>query len=780
MPDEKTGDGATAQTGREHGQQPPPTSESVPAGYVAEGDSAAPGAGPSTPRSSEGWAQPGTAVHQSESAALALHLDAQPELSPPIAPEPGEPDPEAARAGLEAELGVSELETSLAGYGTPPIAPPPRPADRWALESELLGTAAKEISRWNVWVRRSLRTRVRQQAARQARAEDDRLAAEQRQLQAELNDRWAELRALRHRAAHQASEWAQQEIAQSEAERAKRQAILDSEWQQMKDADSDSVIARLASALPDEATTTVGFRDGVAVLVVTYPDRDEVISDTEPAFTDDRHRAVRARSQTRRNDLYLSAIASRVLAAVGRALSATPAVEAVTCLAVRGSEARTSRWEPIYVGTFERTYIERLIAEGRWSSDPEVLAEAVNGADEVHLELDGSTHEVGALDLSPDPGLAGLVEQLDAGIRSDDNAPGRSGEEAAETFLGFDDTGQQEEIEMGEEQFAHQGDGNPAAQPETAAPEPDQMPAAEQPETAAPEPEPLAVAEPPEMASSEMRETVMPEGSRASGREPPLGGQPASGKSHREGALDVSLPFSHGDGASAATGDPLPFALKDSDGSVRRAAVEAIGRRNDPSDTPLLLQALRDQDDIVRLEAMYALKDRLSPDLRRDALIRASGDSDDVVRRKAIEALADLADDRDTPLLTGALKDPNARVRLEALYAVRYRLAPDMRDALIDACSDDDEGVRRKAIEALAELGDERDAPLLLKALKDSDSTVRLEAIYALERRSVLAPSSQLSEPLLEAMTADDAIVRQAAVRLFGRLEGPGTSTPPA
>jgi HEAT repeat protein len=176
---------------------------------------------------------------------------------------------------------------------------------------------------------------------------------------------------------------------------------------------------------------------------------------------------------------------------------------------------------------------------------------------------------------------------------------------------------------------------------------------------------------------------------------------------------------------------------------------------------------------------MYALKDRLSPDLRRDALIRACGDSDEIVRRKAIEALADLGDERDTPMLLEALKDVDDRVRLEAIYAVKYRLAPDMRDALIHACDDVDASVRRKAVEALAELEDERDTPLLLKALKDADSSVRLEAIYALESRSTLAPSNRLTEPLLEAMRADDAIVRQAAVRLFGRLQGPGTATPP-
>ena len=117
------------------------------------------------------------------------------------------------------------------------------------------------------------------------------------------------------------------------------------------------------------------------------------------------------------------------------------------------------------------------------------------------------------------------------------------------------------------------------------------------------------------------------------------------------------------------------------------------------------------------------------------------------------------------------MNDRNHKVRLQAIYAVKYRLAPDMRDALIKACRDVDVSVRRKAIEALAELGDERDTPLLLKALKDSDSSVRLEAIYALESRSMLGSERKLSGPLLEAMRDEDATVRQVAVRLLGRSE---------
>ena len=141
------------------------------------------------------------------------------------------------------------------------------------------------------------------------------------------------------------------------------------------------------------------------------------------------------------------------------------------------------------------------------------------------------------------------------------------------------------------------------------------------------------------------------------------------------------------------------------------------------------------------------------------------------MRWKAVEALAALGDERDTPLLLGALNDPNRNVRLEAIYAVKHRLAPDMRDALIKACGDVDASVRRKAFQALAELGDERDTPLLLRALKDSDSSVRLEAIYSLESRSRLATAGWISAPLVEAMRDDDPTIRQAAVRLLGRSE---------
>jgi HEAT repeat protein len=683
-------------------------------------------------------AQLAAVIRQRESALFALHMDAEPTLRRPTAQAPDTPDPAPERARTEQELGMVALASSLEEYGTPPVAPQAEHADRDALERELLSEALTGVSRWRVSARRSLLNQVREQASRQAEAEDERLAAEQQQLQRELDARWAQLNALRDRAAHDVDQWVSEEIRRREAVQAEQQAVLDSEWQRLIDADPSSVTETLRAAFHDGTVTVLGSLDGIAVLIVACPDIDDVIADKEPAFTGVGRPTVNARSEIRRNDLYLSAIASRVLAAVGRALSTTPAVEAVTCVAVRPCGTSDRPWEPIYVGTFQRAYAERLLAEGRWSPEPEALAEAVEEAEEVDLELTGRTYDIAALDLSDDPGLMAVMDQMDPAIRSDESAARTSDQEAVETFLGYGGTEQDTDDEKrGDELADLQRDTDRAA------------------------------AEPPSGAESTHDEPAhdepTPDGPTHDG---PTHDGPTYDGPTRERSPDGLAP-SQDATASQRDGDPLREALKDSDGCVRRAAVEAISRRNDPSDTPLLLEALKDHDDIVRLEAIYAVKDRLTPDMRRDALIKACSDVDEGVRRKAFEALAELGDERDTPLLVKALTDSDSGVRLEAIYAVKERSAPDLRDALIKACGDVDESVRRKAFEALAELGDERDTPLLLTALKDRDDNVRLEAIYAVKERLTL---DMRRDALIKACSDVDASVRRKAFEALAEL----------
>ncbi len=833
----------------------------------------------------------------SESVAFALHLDADPTVRRPTAPEADTPDSEPERARIERELGIVALASSLAEYGTPPAAPPAEHADRDALEGELLRTATADIPPWNVSARRTLRHDVRDQASDQAQAEDERLAAEQRQLQQELDARWAELNALRDRAAKDVEQWVNEEVTRREVARVEQQAALDSEWQRLIDADSDSVTETLRAAFPDGTTTVLGSLDGIAVVIVACPGMDDVIGEEEPAFTSAGRPTVHARSEARRNDLYLSAIASRVLAAVGRALSTTPAVRAVTCVAVGACESSDRPWEPIYVGTFQRAYAERLLAEGRWSPDPDALAEAVEDAEEVDLEVTGRTQEIAALDLSDDPGLAAVIDQMDPAIRSDEDAARTSDQQAIKTFLNYADPEHDTDDEKGRDETADlQDDTDTAAHEPASGAESTQY---ESTHERSPRDTPLplealksdqeavktflnypdaehdmdddkrgdepadlrydtdtAAHEPPRGPASTPHESTQertPDGSEpsqdaiASGRggdplpaapedsddsarraaveaietrsdssdtppllealksdqeavkaflsypdaehdtdddergdepadlrydadtaahEPPRGPASTPHESTQECTPDGSKP-SQDAIAPGRGGDPLPAALEDSDDSVRRAAVEAIGRRNDPSDTPMLLEALADRDDFVRLEAIYAVKDRLTLGMRRDALINACGDIDENVRRRACEALAVLGDERDTSLLVEALEDSDSGVRLEAIRAVRDRLAPDMRDVLIKACDDVDENVRRKAFEALAELDDERDTPLLLNALNDRDDHARLETIYAVKSR--LTPDMH-RDALIKACGDVDENVRRKAFEALAVL----------
>jgi hypothetical protein len=399
-------------------------------------------------------AQLAVAIRQRESAALALHMDTPPALTRPTAPPPDAPDREPERARIEGELGIVELASRLVEYGTPPLAPPAEQADRDALERELLSKEPGGISRWNASARRSLRNRVREQASREAQAEDERLAAEQEQLQQELDARWSELQALRDRAAYDVDQWVNDEMRRREAAHAEHQAILDGEWQRLVDGDPDSVTETLRAAFPDGTITVLGSLDRVAVLIVACPDRDDVIADKELVFASSGRPILRTRPDRRRNDLYLAAIASRVLAAVGRALSATPAVEAVACVAVRARASSDRPCEPIYVGAFQRAYAERLLAEGRWSQNPDALVQAVEEADEVDLERADGTHEITALGLSDDPGLIAVMDQMDPAVRSDDEAARTSDQEAVKAFLNYEDTEYDTDNERGRDELA--------------------------------------------------------------------------------------------------------------------------------------------------------------------------------------------------------------------------------------------------------------------------------------------------------------------------------------
>lgn len=118
--------------------------------------------------------------------------------------------------------------------------------------------------------------------------------------------------------------------------------------------------------------------------------------------------------------------------------------------------------------------------------------------------------------------------------------------------------------------------------------------------------------------------------------------------------------------------------------------------------------------------------------------------------------------------LRAALKDRDARVRREAVFALK-RLGPSAAGALIAALRSGDPVVRASATLALGRVGDKRALPALRRALKDRDARVRREAVFALKR---LGPRAEAA--LVAALRSGDPVVRASAALALGRVGGAG------
>lgn len=115
-------------------------------------------------------------------------------------------------------------------------------------------------------------------------------------------------------------------------------------------------------------------------------------------------------------------------------------------------------------------------------------------------------------------------------------------------------------------------------------------------------------------------------------------------------------------------------------------------------------------------------------------LYARSKNDDPMVRRYLTVVLGDLHDRKATPLLLDALHDQDAETRIYALWALGELHDPAALPALEQAAADDDSGIRKMAVYALGELHSAEAVPLLVKTLADPVADVRFNAAMALSR----------------------------------------------
>ncbi len=180
----------------------------------------------------------------------------------------------------------------------------------------------------------------------------------------------------------------------------------------------------------------------------------------------------------------------------------------------------------------------------------------------------------------------------------------------------------------------------------------------------------------------------------------------------------------------------------------------------------ILTQAMNAPDDDIRALAVIGLNELgASAPVILPALTGAVHDCSDQVRRRAVRTLGDLGQAAlpSLPHMITALRDPTITVRMEAMAAIG-RFGPDAEPAipeLIALLGHEDMRVRMVAGSTLKKVG-RACVPHLIEALNDPDAILRERAAALLGRLRV--KHDAVLQALLEVACSDfDEDVRHAA-----------------
>ena len=144
-------------------------------------------------------------------------------------------------------------------------------------------------------------------------------------------------------------------------------------------------------------------------------------------------------------------------------------------------------------------------------------------------------------------------------------------------------------------------------------------------------------------------------------------------------------------------------------------------------------------------------------------------DDDFDVRRSAVNALQDIGDNRAIEPLIEALKNEHKlNIRWSIRRGIKKIGGENVVESLINALTDDDHKGREAIAEALGGYRDERVVEPLIAALKDEEPRVREAATRALGNVNDV----QAVEPLIEALKDEEPKVREAAARALGCFKG--------
>lgn len=177
-----------------------------------------------------------------------------------------------------------------------------------------------------------------------------------------------------------------------------------------------------------------------------------------------------------------------------------------------------------------------------------------------------------------------------------------------------------------------------------------------------------------------------------------------------------------------------------------------------------LIAALRDEDARTRLEAAKALGEIGNPSAV-EPLIAALKDVNAEVRGAAVVSLSYMKDPRVVEPLIAVLKDESKQVRLYAAGALGRAKDPRAIEPLVAALKDQAVEVRGRAAAGLGSLKDPRTLGALIQALRELKDR---ESSAPAEKQEVMAARNEVRSAINQLLegTKDPAVVEQLAMAL--------------
>jgi HEAT repeat protein len=208
----------------------------------------------------------------------------------------------------------------------------------------------------------------------------------------------------------------------------------------------------------------------------------------------------------------------------------------------------------------------------------------------------------------------------------------------------------------------------------------------------------------------------------------------------------------------------------------RRAAVEALGKVDDPRTAWPLLSAMNDPDSTVKVSAIRALAKNTSNDVAA-ALLKTLWDPNPHARLAAAEALAEREDPDLMEHFIELLRDEHFEVKLVAVrFLAKLNIPILFEQQMVPLLSDPDADVRRAVIKVLGSSRNPAFIGPLIMALVDEERPVRETAVVALDQintKWALTEAAKQTAPALEkALENSHSWVRTAAAQVLGRIKG--------